>query len=328
MTDPSIDRVTVDVHLAAEDLQAALEHDAARGLASTPKDLPPKYFYDERGSALFEEITRLAEYYPTRAERSILVARADEIAAVAGADTLVELGSGTSEKTRLLLDAYLRAGGLRRFAPFDVSETTLRSAARDVASEYPSLTVHAVVGDFDHHLGSLPTGGRRTIALLGGTIGNLTPGPRAVFLESLASTMASGDTLLLGADLVKPVERLLPAYDDAAGVTAEFNRNVLTVLNRELDADFDPNRFEHVARWNADEEWIEMHLRSLDDHIVKVPAIDLVVEFDEGEEMRTEVSAKFRRERVETELREAGLEPERWWTDDAGEFALSLATRV
>ena len=304
--------------------------DVAEGLTSTPKELPPKWFYDDVGSELFDEITRLPEYYPTRRERWILEHHAADIARLSGADTLVELGSGTSEKTRLLLDAFV-AGSFgpgerfRRFVPFDVSEATLRDAAAAVAVEYPTVEVHAVVGDFEHHLGTLPGGGRRLVAFLGGTIGNLDPKPRAQFLADLAAGLAPGDGLLLGTDLVKDVDRLVAAYDDAAGVTAAFNRNVLAVVNRELDADFVPERFAHVALFDTDQEWIEMRLRSEVDQQVRVGALDLVVDFEAGEEMRTEISAKFRREGVESELAAAGLALARWWTDPAGDFALSIS---
>jgi L-histidine N-alpha-methyltransferase len=315
----------VDVHLGFEHRRAALEHDARVGLTATPKDLPPKYFYDEHGSRLFDEITRLPEYYPTRAERVALTERAADLAARTRADTLVELGSGTSEKTRLLLDALARAGTLVRFVPFDVSEATLRGAADAVATSYPGITVHAVVGDFEHHLDRIPRQGRRIVAFLGGTIGNLPPAPRARFLRTIADSLGPEDAFLLGTDLVKEPARLVPAYDDAAGVTAAFNRNVLDVLNRELGADFDPASFAHVARWDADREWIEMHLRSTRAQVVKVPSLDLVVEFEAGELLRTEISAKFRREGVEAELAAAGLRLSDWWTDPAGDFALSLS---
>lgn len=318
--------VRVDVHLTAVDLHDALTNDVRRGLSASPKDVPPKWFYDDRGSQLFDEITRLDEYYPTRAERSILVERADEIAAVSGADTLIELGSGTSEKTRLLLDALARAGQLRRFVPFDVSETTLRDAAHAIAGEHPDIDVHAVVGDFERHLHELPRGGRRLIAFLGGTIGNLPPDTRAEFLATIASDLEPGDSFLLGTDLVKDVDRLVTAYDDASGVTAAFNRNVLYVVNRELGADFDAESFTHVARWNAESEWIEMWLRSEQTQSVKVPELDLVVEFESGEEMRTEISAKFRRPGITKELAAAGLTLKHWWTDQAGDFALTLST--
>ena len=297
------------------------------GLTATPKELAPKYFYDDRGSDLFDRITRLPEYYPTRAERTILKERAGEIAAVSGADTLVELGSGTSEKTRLLLDACAAGGRLRRFVPFDVSEATLRQAAATLAAEYAGVAVHAVVGDFEQHLGLLPGDGRRLVAFLGSTIGNLVPKQRAQFLGDLAAGLAPGDGLLLGTDLVKDPDRLVAAYDDARGVTAEFNRNVLRVVNRDLHADFEPDRFAHVARFDPDEEWIEMRLRSTPGQRVVVADLNLVVDFAAGEEMRTEVSAKFRRSGVEAELAAAGLAMARWWTDPAGDFAVSLAFR-
>ncbi len=315
--------VRVDVHLEGDDLTRALANDVHEGLLRLPKELPPKWFYDDRGSELFDEITRLPEYYPTRAERSILDARAGEIARAAGADTLVELGSGTSEKTRLLLRALADAGTLRRFVPFDVSETTLRNAAASVAGEF-GIAVHAVVGDFERHLHTIPTGGTRLVAFLGGTIGNLPPAERAKFLADLAEGLQPGDALLLGTDLVKDPARLHAAYDDAAGVTAEFNRNVLHVVNRTLDADFAVDRFHHVARWNDADEWIEMWLRSDRDQHVTIRALDLTVDFKAEEELRTEISAKFRKPTIEAELAAAGLKLEHWWTDNTGDFALSL----
>jgi L-histidine N-alpha-methyltransferase len=315
----------VEVHLTDDDLQAALRADVAAGLASVPKELPPKWFYDDRGSELFEAITELAEYYPTRCERAVLDEQATTIARLSGADTLVELGSGTSAKTRLLLDAMAADGRLRRFVPFDVSEATLRRAAAALAADYPSVEVHAVVGDFDHHLGAIPGGGRRMVAFLGGTIGNLRPKPRARFLAEVSAGMAPGDSLLLGTDLVKDPDRLRAAYDDAAGVTAEFNRNVLCVVNRHLGADFDVDRFAHVARFDPDEEWIEMWLRSTAEQRVNVDALELTASFGDGEEMRTEISAKFRRAGVEEELGDADLSLARWWTDAVGDFAVSLS---
>ena len=312
-------------HLAPEDAADALRADARAGLTATPKTLPPRWFYDERGSELFDEITRLPEYYPTRAERAVLAAHADEIAAASGADVLVELGSGTSEKTRLLLDALRDAGTLRRFVPFDVDPSVLEAAGAAVTAEYPGVAVDAVVGDFTEHLSRLPREGRRLVAFLGSTIGNLEPETRAAFLADLAGTLQSGDSFLLGTDLVKDAGRLVRAYADAAGVTAEFDRNVLRVLNRELGADFDPDTFEHVAVWDAEHEWIEMRLRSRADQVVRVPALDLDVRFAAGEELRTEVSAKFRRERVEAELAAAGLTMTSWWTDPDGDFGVSLS---
>jgi len=315
----------VDVHLAPGAMRAALRVDVAEGLTSAPKTLPPKWFYDDVGSQLFDEITRLPEYYPTRRERWILEHHAADVARLSGADTLVELGSGTSEKTRLLLDACVAGPAFRRFVPFDVSEATLRDAAAAVAAEYPTVQVHAVVGDFEHHLGTIPGGGRRLVAFLGGTIGNLDPKPRAQFLADLSAGLAPGDALLLGTDLVKDVDRLVAAYDDAAGVTAAFNRNVLSVVNRELDADFEPARFAHVALFDTEQEWIEMRLRSERRQRVRIGDLDLVVDFEAGEEMRTEISAKFRRPGVESELAAADLALARWWTDPAGDFALSLS---
>jgi L-histidine N-alpha-methyltransferase len=317
--------IRVDVNLEPDAMMRALEADVRAGLATTPKTLPPKWFYDERGSKLFDAITRLPEYYPTRVERDILRGQATAIAAHTGADTLVELGSGTSEKTRLLLDALARAGTLRRFVPFDVSEETLRETARAIAEEYDGIEIHAVVGDFEHHLDEIPSGGHRVVAFLGSTIGNLVPEARAKFLAELASGLVRGDSVLLGTDLVKDPRRLVAAYDDSAGVTAEFNRNVLNVINRELGANFDVSAFAHVALWDPDEEWIEMRLRSERRQVVTIPRVHMEVRFEEGEELRTEISAKFRREGVTRELGAAGLELVDWWTDPAADFALSLA---
>jgi L-histidine N-alpha-methyltransferase len=315
----------VDVHLGPDDLRAALRADVARGLTTEPKELPPKWFYDERGSELFDQITRLPEYYPTVREREILLREAPAVAARTEADTVVELGSGTSEKTLALLDAFAGSGHLRRFVPFDVCEGFLRSSTEAIAARYPGLTVHGVVGDFEHHLDRLPTGGRRLIVFLGGTVGNLRPRERKEFLADLTAGMAPGDSLLLGTDLVKDVDRLVRAYDDAQGVTAAFNRNVLAVLNRELGADFVLDRFDHVARFDPDEEWIEMQLRSTAAQTARVLDIDLEASFAEGEEMRTEVSCKFRRDGVVGELGDVGLEVAEWWTDAAGDFAVSLS---
>jgi L-histidine N-alpha-methyltransferase len=324
---PAVLPVTVEVHLGSDDLATALRTDVRAGLTAQPKWLPPKWFYDDRGSELFDQITRLPEYYPTRCEREILIDRAGAIAARSGADVLVELGSGTSEKTLALLDAFTGSGQLRRFIPFDVCDGFLREAAMTIATRYPGLDVHGVVGDFERHLGEIPDDGQRLVAFLGGTIGNLVPAERGRFLHDLAASMHPGDTLLLGTDLVKERERLIRAYDDAAGVTAEFNRNVLRVVNRELGADFVPERFEHVARFNEDEEWIEMWLRSSLEQTVRVADLGLTVAFAAGEEMRTEISAKFRRGGVEAELGAAGLELIDWWTDSTSSFALSLSRR-
>jgi L-histidine N-alpha-methyltransferase len=326
-------------------LDSALREDARAGLAASPKTLPPKWFYDAQGSALFEKITELPEYYPTRAERSILRSASDEIAALSKAATLVELGAGSSEKTRLLLSALQSAGTLQSYVMVDVSESALVAAADALAVAYPGLDVHAVVSDFESNLGlaprpglspadgrpsrpSGPPAGPRLIAFLGSTIGNMPPPQRAGFLRRVASQLRPGDALLLGTDLVKDPSVLVAAYDDTSGVTAAFNKNVLSVLNASLGADFDLDAFEHVAVWNPEAEWIEMRLRSDADQEVHLPGIGLTVQFAAGEEMRTEISAKFRRAGVAAELAEAGLAMRSWWTDPEGQFGLSLSVPV
>jgi L-histidine Nalpha-methyltransferase len=308
----------------------ALRADVRSGLTAVPKTLPPKYFYDARGSELFDEITRLPEYYLTRAETAILQRHAADIAGLSGCESLVELGSGTSAKTRLLLRALLDGGTLREFVPFDVDPAVLTEASEALEGEYPGLRVEPFLGDFERDLGALPPGaghqrGRRMIAFLGSTVGNLEPAPRAAFLAQVAAALRPGDTFLLGTDLVKDRQRLLRAYDDAAGVTAEFNRNILLVVNRELDADFAVEEFEHVALWDAEQEWIEMRLRPARAQHVTIGDLGLAVSFAAGEELRTEISAKFRRERIEAELAAAGLRTLRFWTDPDGDFGLTLA---
>ncbi|MEU6008944.1 L-histidine N(alpha)-methyltransferase [Streptomyces sp. NPDC047453] len=308
--------------LPEDAMAAALRADVQKGLTSDPKTLPPKWFYDARGSELFEQITELPEYYPTRAEREILADRAAEIADALPARTLVELGSGSSEKTRHLIDALPR---LHTYVPVDVSDTALEQAGRALVAERPGLNVHALIADFTAGLALPHSPGPRLLAFLGGTIGNLLPGERAEFLASVRALLSPGDALLLGTDLVKAEDVLVRAYDDAAGVTAAFNKNVLSVVNRELGADFEPDAFDHVALWDTTNERIEMRLRSRTAQTVKVPALDLAVHFAAGEELRTEVSAKFRKDRVSVELAAAGLELERWWTDGEERFALSLS---
>lgn len=304
--------------------EADLRADVLQGLTGMPKELPPKWFYDARGSELFEEITRLPEYYPTRAEREILIARAPRIAAETGARTLIELGSGSSEKTRHLIDALLPA--LDTYVPVDVSESALTGAAEALLAERPGLRIHALIADFTRGLELPASPGPRLVAFLGGTIGNLLPPERRQFLQSVRAVLSPGDALLLGTDLVKDEATLVAAYDDAAGVTAEFNKNVLSVIARELGADVNPADFDHVARWDREHEWIEMRLRARHALTVKIPELDLAAPFAAGEEMRTEVSAKFRQEGVRAELAEADLELTQWWTDREGRFALSLAT--
>jgi L-histidine N-alpha-methyltransferase len=316
---------TIDVHLSEEDVRVQMQADALRGLQGAVKSIPPVWFYDERGSRLFEEITQLPEYYPTRAERTLLETHASAIAGLAKADTLVELGAGACDKTRVLLSALREGGTLSRYVPFDVSDEFLRDAADTLSEEFLGLDLHLVIGDFHHHLAEIPDDGRRMVAFLGGTIGNLDPAQRARFLFDLNCTMSSDDSLLLGTDLVKDRARLVAAYDDEAGVTAQFNRNVLHVLNQQLGGNFDPDQFHHVALWNEDEQWIEMRLRA--DEAVDVSLADagITVHFEKGEDLLTEISAKFTPSRVEAELVQAGFVVEEMWGATDGEFLLTLA---
>jgi L-histidine N-alpha-methyltransferase len=316
--------LTVDVRLDGATRAEHLVSDARAGLTSTPKELSPVWFYDDWGSELFDRITRLPEYYLSRAERSLLDAHAPEIAATTNADTVVEIGSGTSEKTTVLLDALAAHGTLRAYGALDVSEQTLREAAERLAMRYRSLSVHGVVGDFHHDLDALPTGDRRLVAFLGSTIGNLKPHERRRFFFDLDCAMSHQDRLLVGFDLVKSPDRLVAAYDDAEGVTAEFNRNALRVMNRELGADFDIEAFDHVAVWNAEQRWIEMRLRARTAQVVRVPGLPTPVLYAAGEEMITEISAKFTADTISAELLEAGFVVEQQWCAGA-DFALVLA---
>jgi dimethylhistidine N-methyltransferase len=318
--------IAIDVHLDA-DAAATMARDVRAGLCAYPKELAPKYFYDERGSRLFERITELPEYYPTRSERQILSRRSAEIVVTAGRPgTLVELGSGSAAKTRHLLSAMRDGGSLDTYVPVDISEEITHQTAAELVDEYPGLTVRGLVCDFEQHLERVPGGDTaKLVAFLGGTIGNLYPRGRHAFLERIAALLGPGDHLLLGTDLIKERARLEAAYNDAAGVTAEFNKNVLAVLNRELGADFDLDAFEHVARYDAEAERMDIRLRSLADQDVRLEGLDLGISFAAGEEMRTEISAKFTRERLETVYAGAGLEMRGWFTDAAGDYALSLA---
>lgn len=318
----------LEIHLDEHDIDRELRADVTTGLTAAPKWLPPKWFYDARGSELFEKITRLPEYYPTRTERSILAERATEFARITEAKTLVELGSGSSEKTRLLLDALLHRGTLGAFVPLDVSGAALEEAVARLNSDYPGLLVRGVVGDMTRHLQHIPEGDNRVVAFLGGTIGNLVPAERAAFLSALRGVLHEGEWLLLGTDLVKDPAVVVPAYDDAAGVTADFNRNVLRVINKRLAADFDVDAFAHVALWDAEQEWVEMRLRAGSAQRVHIGELGLTVDFAAGEEMRTEISAKFRREGLEAELGRAGFALRHWWTDPAGLFGVSLVQAV
>ena len=319
------EQIAIEVHLPEGGALAGLAEDVREGLSCPFKELPPKYFYDERGSELFERITELEEYYPTRAERLILEGEARAIIAAAAPTTLIELGSGAATKTRCLLDAMSAAGSLETYIPVDISEEITRRAATELIDEYPGLSVHGMICDYETHLERVPREEGGLIAFLGGTIGNFRPGPRRSFLARIATLMYPGDRFLLGTDLVKDAAALELAYDDPQGVTAEFNKNVLHVLNRELDANFDPELFEHVAFWDAENEWVDIRLRSTCEQFIDLRTLDMRTHFARNEEMRTEISTKFTRERLEASYADAGLELVEWWTDPDELYAVSLA---
>jgi len=309
------------------DGRAGLYEATFRSLQSEPKQLPTIWLYDERGSRLYEEITRLPEYYLPGREGEILLARAPEIARLTAASTLAELGAGSANNTRLLLDALDTAGTLELFVPLDVSGQALHASAETIAAAYPRIAVQAIVGDFERDLGLLPSGGRRLIAFLGSTIGNLYPDQRANLLAALAAELAPHDSLVLGVDLVKDPARLQAAYNDPQGVTEAFVRNALTAVNRELEATFDQRRFAYVAPWDPAHEWMDIGFRAREAHAVSVPRLGLELAFEKDEPLRVEISSKFRRERFEREAARAGLRVESWWTDHAGDFAVALVLR-
>ncbi len=320
--------VTIDVRLDSDWAEGEMRDDIRRAFTNRPIVLPPKWLYDDAGSDLFDRITRLDAYYPTEAERSVLRDRAGEIAAVTGADTVIELGSGTSDKTRTLLDGFLRSGQLRRFVPLDVSEQTLVDAAEMLAERYEGVEIHALVGDFTRHLAHLPEGDTRMVAFLGSTLGNFYVEERRAFLGALADHLRVGEWLLLGVDLLKPLERILGAYNDDEGLTEAFIKNVLGVLNRSLDADFDPAAFDYVPLWDAAENRVDMRLRSTVPQVVRIDGLDLDVDLAAGEELRVEISTKFRKEQLLHDLGDVGFELTRLWTDEAADFGLVLARRV
>jgi L-histidine Nalpha-methyltransferase len=326
---PVLDSEAIRIQSCLSDTdERVLADDVLDGLTRPFKELPPKHFYDAHGSELFEQICELPEYYPTRTERLILEQHAAEIIGQTGAGELVELGSGSADKARILLDAMAEAGTLRRYVPLDVSEQMLQSAAEELIAEYDGLRVDGLIGDFERHLGELPdSAGPRIVALLGGTIGNFPPGTRRRLLRQIARLLGPRDRFLLGTDLVKDPAVLEAAYDDPQGITAEFNRNVLRVINRELDADFWPEAFDHVAFFDRRHEWVEMRLRARRPQTVLIAGLGLRVEFAAGEELRTEISAKFTRRRLEADFRAAGMVLERWFTDPEELFAVSLAAR-
>jgi L-histidine N-alpha-methyltransferase len=321
-------KIAIDVHFDPDASLDTMRRDIRQGLSSRPRTLPSKYFYDERGSQLFERITELPEYYPTRAEREVLETRAPDIARIAHPREVVELGSGSAKKTRVLLEAALDQGRLERYVPLDVSREIAEESARELIDDYPGLHVHAVIGDFEHHLDEIPEGEDRLIALLGGTVGNFERPDAIRLLGEIARRMGPTDHFLLGTDLIKNPAVLEAAYDDARGVTAEFNKNILHVLNERLDGNFNPDDFEHVAFYNEERKRVEMHLRAIRPVDVRLGVIDLDVEIDRDETIRTEVSCKYTKDSVETMLREAGLELDGWFTDEAARYALSLSRRT
>ena len=318
--------VIVDVHLNNQD-PVAVKEEILAGLLSTPRKLPTRYFYDDRGSELFEQICELPEYYQTRSEHALLKTVADQVVAQTGAEELVELGSGAATKTRVLLDAMARAKRLKFYVPFDVSEGIVRRVARELVEEYQGLQVHGVVGDFLAHLEHIPQGGRRLVIILGGTLGNLGPEAAAAFLASISQEMARGDFFLLGVQLITNAARLEAAYNDSAGLTAAFNKNMLTVLKSVVGAEFDPDAFDHVARFNRDEHRIEMHLRSVRKQVIPIPELAVTLHLKEGEEILTEISAKYTRPQVEAQLTRAGFTPVAWYTDAERLHGLALAQK-
>jgi L-histidine N-alpha-methyltransferase len=317
--------ITVAIHTLGSHSRQDLIDDVVKGLTQSPKILPPRWFYDERGSDLFDRITELPEYYQTRTEMEILQRHAPDVVARTRAASIVELGAGSCTKSRVLIKAAKGMGTLSTFVPFDISETTIRRSASELVEEYKDLTIYCVAGVFDEHLDQIPRFGSQLIVFLGSTIGNFSAEETRVFLANVRRLMQPGDFFLLGVDLVKAEPVMVAAYDDAAGVTAEFNLNVLTRLNRELSANFDLRAFEHVAVWNAEMSRIEMHIRSVKDQTVNIPAAGLVIDFAAGELLRTEICTKYTRDRTERMLTEAGMEVIDWYTDPRQQFGLTLA---
>ena len=320
--------VSVDIRLPSNWADEEMRADIRRAFSNTPVVLPPKWLYDHNGSEIFSEITRLAEYYPTEAERQLLQEHADEIAETTQADTVVELGSGTSDKTRTLLDAFAATGRLKKFGPVDVSEETLLAAAEDLNERYPDVKISALVGDFTRHLPHLPTGDKRLVAFLGGTIGNLYVEERRAFLGALADVLKPGEWLLLGFDPLKDVDKILAAYNDAAGLTDRFVRNVLSVINGKLGATFDPSGFEYIPFWDGCEGRVDMRLRASIPQRVRIEHLDLEVDFGEGEEIRVEISSKFHPENLRDEIDAADFAVRKTYLAPGDEFGLLLAERV
>jgi len=321
---PTDSAITIDTPLIRED-PGLLKVQITRGLMDIPKTLPSKLFYDERGSTLFEHICELPEYYQTRTEHQLLTQWADEIVALSGAEELVELGSGAATKTRVLLNAMAKANQLQQFVPFDVDESIVRRVSEELVREYPGLQIHGVVGDFLFHLGHIPEGGKRLVVILGGTIGNLLPRAAKDFLTTVQLEMASGDYFLLGVQLITDARRLEAAYNDAQGITAKFNKNIISVLRNTFGAETDPESFDHVARYNQADHRIEMWLRSRQDQRFTIPGLDLSVTLKAGEEIRTEISTKYDQPMAETLLNSSGFKLVKWYTDPQNLIGLALA---
>lgn len=319
-------RISIDNQIdPASDQQALLE--LRQGLSENPRRIPTRFFYDRKGSELFEKITDLVEYYLTRAERSLLERYASEIQSITSCEELLELGAGAATKTRILLDAMQSAGKLGLYIPFDVSESEVRRVAEELVSEYPGLKVHGIVADFVHHLTAVPSGANRLILLLGSTIGNFSHDAAVEFLKRISSQMESCDYFLLGVDLIKDVARIEAAYNDEMGITADFNRNILRVINQFAQADFQPERFDHRAFYNRDLNRIEMHLVASRPMSVALEALDLRLEIGAGEALFTEISCKYDRAMTESMLTEAQFQMSKWFTDSDGLFALALARK-
>lgn len=322
------DSVEVTTHLEPGWADRALREEIRLAFSARPKELSPRWLYDERGAELFDQITELSEYYPTEAERKLLVSAAPTIASETGVGAVVELGSGSGDKTRTILDAFVQNEQLKRFVPFDVSEAMLRTSATLLGPRYPGVRITPVAGDFNLHLDQLPSDEARLLVFLGGTIGNFYPAERELFLKSVADTLAPGEWFLLGADLVKDPKKILHAYDDDSGVTAAFILNVLNVLNRELDADIPVEDFEYVATWDPQEERVDMRVRATVAVHATIAALDMDVQFEEGEELRVEISSKFHPAGINAELEAVGLEVGHQWIADGDEFGIFLAKRV
>ena len=320
------DRISIDNQIDPASEELALV-ELQKGLLEQPRRIPTKFLYDKRGSRLFEQITALEEYYPTRVEHSLLQRYASEIQTLASCEELVELGSGAATKTRVLLDAMQAAGMLRLYIPFDVSESEVRRVAEELAEEYPTLQVHGIVADFVHHLTAIPAGAQRLVMLLGSTIGNFPRGKAVDFLRRISAQMENSDSFLLGVDLIKDVPRIEAAYDDASGITAEFNRNILSVVNRFAEANFQPAQFDHLAFFNTDLHRIEMHLIATRAMHVELRSLELEIEIQQGEALFIEISCKYERSMVESMLSEAGFELTEWFSDSEDLFALALARK-